>query len=388
MLKRIKITNLLSFGNPGLDLELRPLNVLIGPNGSGKSNLLSVIQLLKSMQTDVFAAMRSSAAIGDWLWRGTKLHSVKIEVFLDGERGRLRHAVELGLGRHDQRFLSEEIDVGSEPESNAFLRSKHGTARTRSAENGLIGPPPGNVLGTASHLDVTRSAVAQLASVGNPIWDLATAYRRIATYLSWQFGPRSANRSPQPTDASGEILLDDFSNLALVLNRIDKSANAKRTLLEHFKQVFEGVNDYRVHIEGGYAQVHLVEGQFDESIPASRLSDGTLRYLSLLAVLCDPAPFASTVCIDEPELGLHPDLLPSLAKLMVEASERMQLIVTTHSDVIIDALSDTPESVIVCERHEGQTSMRRLIASDLTEWLTEYRLGQLWTKGSIGGNRW
>ena len=73
---------------------------------------------------------------------------------------------------------------------------------------------------------------------------------------------------------------------------------------------------------------------------------------------------------------------------MIEASGRMQLIVTTHSDIIIDALSETPESVVVCERHDGQTTMRRLVESELTEWLKDYRLGQLWTKGSIGGNRW
>jgi predicted ATPase len=73
---------------------------------------------------------------------------------------------------------------------------------------------------------------------------------------------------------------------------------------------------------------------------------------------------------------------------MIEASGRMQLIVTTHSDIIIDALSETPESVVVCERHDGQTTMRRLVESELTDWLKDYRLGQLWTKGSIGGNRW
>ena len=67
---------------------------------------------------------------------------------------------------------------------------------------------------------------------------------------------------------------------------------------------------------------------------------------------------------------------------------RCQLIITTHSDILVDALSERPESVVVCEKHDGQTSLRRLDRSDLTRWLKRYGLGQLWTKGKLGGVRW
>ena len=77
-----------------------------------------------------------------------------------------------------------------------------------------------------------------------------------------------------------------------------------------------------------------------------------------------------------------------MADLLVESSERTQLIVTTHSDVLVDALTDQPESVVVCEKHAGQTQMRRLDKVDLAKWLREYRLGDLWTSGELGGNRW
>lgn len=128
-----------------------------------------------------------------------------------------------------------------------------------------------------------------------------------------------------------------------------------------------------------------MEGDF--SIPATRLSDGTLRYLCLLTLLCDPTP-PPLVCLEEPELGLHPDLLPGLARLLVEASERTQLIVTTHSEILVDALTDHPESVIVCEKHQGQTEMRRLDEDELSDWLKKYRLGELWMRGELGGKRW
>ena len=127
------------------------------------------------------------------------------------------------------------------------------------------------------------------------------------------------------------------------------------------------------------------EGDF--SVPATRLSDGTLRYLCLLAILCDPDP-PPLICIEEPELGLHPDILPKLADLLVLTSQRTQLIVTTHSDILVDAMTDCPEVVVVCEKHERKTEMHRLKKEELTSWLAKYRLGQLWTRGQIGGTRW
>ena len=122
-------------------------------------------------------------------------------------------------------------------------------------------------------------------------------------------------------------------------------------------------------------------------ISATRLSDGTLRFLFLLTILLDPAP-PGLIVIEEPELGLHPDLIPKIAELLVSASKRTQLIVTTHSRVLIDALGEDPESVVVCEKHDGQTTFERLDGERMKEWLEKYSLGDLWSKGEIGGNRW
>jgi predicted ATPase len=85
---------------------------------------------------------------------------------------------------------------------------------------------------------------------------------------------------------------------------------------------------------------------------------------------------------------LHPDILPKLADLLVAASERTQLIVTTHSDILVDAMTERPEVVVVCEKNEGATQMRRLKQDELAVWLEKYRLGTLWTQGKIGGTRW
>jgi predicted ATPase len=81
-------------------------------------------------------------------------------------------------------------------------------------------------------------------------------------------------------------------------------------------------------------------------------------------------------------------MLPKLADLMVAASERTQLIVTTHSDILVDAMTSRPEDVVVFEKKDGATCATRLDGDDLAAWLDKYRLGQLWISGQIGGTRW
>ena len=97
---------------------------------------------------------------------------------------------------------------------------------------------------------------------------------------------------------------------------------------------------------------------------------------------------AQLVIIEEPELGLHPDALAIIAELLVEAAQRTQVVVTTHSDVLISALTDHADSVLVCEYLKGGTQMHRLESEKLQEWLKEYRLGEIWRIGKLGGNLW
>jgi predicted ATPase len=215
---------------------------------------------------------------------------------------------------------------------------------------------------------------------------LARNYEKIRIYREWTFGRTAPFRIPQKADMRNEVLAEDFSNLGLFLNRIKtRFPAAKRDILARLTDLYDGLDDFEVSVQGGFVQVFFSEGDF--SIPATRLSDGTLRYLCLLAILCDPDP-PPLICIEEPELGLHPDILPKLADLLKAASERTQVIVTTHSDILVDEMTDTPEAVVVCSKQDGQTRMKRLEAAELAKWLDDYRLGQLWIRGAIGGNRW
>jgi len=187
----------------------------------------------------------------------------------------------------------------------------------------------------------------------------------------------------QPQDR----LTEDASNLAQILARYQSDHRAVfEQINELMKKFYEPVRSVDVRVVGTHLQVAIYEeGGF--STPSYRLSDGTLRWLALLAILLNPTP-APVTCIDEPELGLHPDILPTLADLLREASTRTQLIITTHSRTLVECFSDDPESVCVCEKFDGATEIKRLEADRMKVWLEKYSLGQLWSSGEIGGNRW
>jgi predicted ATPase len=215
---------------------------------------------------------------------------------------------------------------------------------------------------------------------------LASSFERITLFQEWSFGRRNQARSPQRADLPTDFLSPDASNLVLMLHDLVQRPKTRDMVEKYLRHLYEEAERIITKIEGGALQLY-VEERGGEQISAPRLSDGTLRYLSLLAILCHPTP-PPLICIEEPELGLHPDLLPTIAELLKEASTRTQLIVTTHSDALVSALSDVPESVIVCESGKGGTSLRRLDAQQLATWLDEYSLGDVWRMGEIGGTRW
>ncbi len=182
-------------------------------------------------------------------------------------------------------------------------------------------------------------------------------------------------------------MLEDGSNLGLILNDLQNRRETKRLLLEKLRVVYEGIEDVTTKTQGGTIQIFFHEEGLKNSVPATRLSDGTLHYLCLLTVLLHPDP-PPLICIEEPELGLHPDIIPHIADLLVDASKRTQLIVTTHSETLVSKLSDVPESIVVCERDDQGTHLRRLEPDKLRLWLDKYALGELWRMGELGGNRW
>lgn len=386
LIQSIKLNNFLSFSDTSTAIPLRNLNVIIGPNGSGKSNLIEAIELIRATPKDLLIPIRDGGGIRDWLWKGTKKAPVaSIEAVLEYPKGPTSLRYILSFTEVSQRFEITDERVEAEAPNGGYdqpylyykFQNGHGVLNIKGHERRL----------QHEEIEPTQSILSQRKDPDQypELTYLGNSFAKIKLYREWSFGRYTTPRMPQKADLPNEILEADSSNLGLVLNRLRRDPVVKQRLLKALQALYEGIDDYDVQVEGGTVQVFFHEGQF--TVPATRLSDGTLRYLCLLAILCHPTP-PPLVCIEEPELGLHPDVLPTLAELLKEASERCQLIVTTHSDVLVDAMSDQPESVLVAEKSATGTSLTRLDAENLKPWLEKYRLGQLWTRGEIGGTRW
>ena len=381
LLHSIRLKNLLSFKDT--TLELGPLNVLIGPNASGKSNLLAAISLLQAAPTDLNAAILRGGGAREWIWKGA-------------------------LAARPVANIECSLDLGSVEPPLVYELSFTGVGGVLSwVGERLSGPGQdpvyfsrdgGKLIDFAS-----ASAKPEFASISRdgsflsqyknpqdptPTTRLGMSFEAIKIYHEFPTGPLSQVRTGMAAGgASPDVLADGGYNLALVLQEMSFDGSLQRTssYLQKFWELLERV---AVRAEGPILRIYVFEKDLDEPTSAQRLSDGTLKFLCLLAVLLNPR-ISPLVCIEEPEVGLHPDAIQMVAELLVEASQRTQLIVTTHSDALVDALSGTPESVVVCERDfDHSTQFKRLDAEKLAVWLEDYKLGELWRRGEIGGNRW
>ena len=389
VLREVAAKNLLSFGSEGLRLEVKPLNVLIGPNGSGKSNLFEVLALLHAAPTELASPVRAGGGVRNWLWRREPSTAAAVEsvVSVPGRQYPFRHMLEFTESNQrftlvDERVENNVSNPGDvEPDfSYKFRDGNPMVSREAGGDgSGAVGAGPvatdESILSQSPHFLSTYPEMTYLRDVCSSI----------RLYRDWQFGRMNVLRGAQLVDVRQDRLEPDLSDLGMFLNRLRQDPGTKAKLIEKLSDAYEGLTDFELDFQGGSVGVYFAEG--DLAVPASRLSDGSLRYLCLVALLLDPDP-PTLIGLEEPELGLHPDLIPKIADLLVGASSRCQLVVTTHSDVLVDALSERPDSVVVCEKYDGHTTMRRLDGTELAHWLETYRLGQLWTSGELGGVRW
>lgn len=373
LFNRLKVSGFLSFGAEGIDLELRPLNVLIGANGSGKSNLIEAFGVIKgAARSDLTERLNREELAKEWLHKGKG--EARLEAWVNplSPGPVLQH--ELVLREQNGRLeLGGErvLDGGEGPvydfrEGNPLLRIGRGiradrVRRDQSILTLLVDPE--------NYPEFSR---------------LEESYRWMQMHRNFDFGHSSRMRDAQSRDIRSDHLMDGGLNLAAVLSQFP--GEARREVVRCLQHVYEGIVDFRVSTGGSDTRL-FVEEKGGLEVPIRRLSDGTLRYLYLLAILLhpDPPPF---VVIEEPELGLHPDLIHVITKLIREASKRMQIVITTHSRQLIDALSEEPEAVVVCEEEDGESRFERLDGERMKVWLERYSLGELWGKGELGGNRW
>ncbi len=278
---------------------------------------------------------------------------------------------------------SEEVYVTADPHRPNWEPPKIAVRRAREAT--LQGGG-----GSEIKIEKLRADESILSQVRDPsaypaLAEIGDSLQTISFLSAWKAGDKL--HQAQRADLPSGFLLEDGSNLGLALSDLLGRPGLRASLVEKLRLIHEWVQDISLNVRGGFVEVGLHEKGLISAVPATRLSDGTLHYLCLLAILLHPEP-PPLICIEEPELGLHPDSMIAVGELLVGASQRTQLIVTTHSPTLVSALSNVPEAVVVCERGEEGTTLNRVEPAKLEHWLDESTLGDAWQSGALGGNRW
>lgn len=215
---------------------------------------------------------------------------------------------------------------------------------------------------------------------------LRKAIESIAVYAGFNVGEDSKLR--YPTDFSTDSRLKKSgTNLAQVLNDLKLNHSFDFDRLE---DTFHNVNNHFKSIEisnlYGKAYLQLRENNLRKAIGALHISDGTLRFLLLESIFYNPLR-GMLVAIDEPERGLHPDMIKSVADMMKSAAATSQIIAATHSPHLLNQFE--LEDILVFEKQEDNSTIVNTISEeDFPDWPGEYLAGQMWLLGLIGGKRW
>jgi predicted ATPase len=380
LLRKVKLENLLSFRKT--EVELRGLNVLIGANASGKSNLIEAIGLLQAAPVDLNTAIRrlGGVRVVCSLARSQYSPIAAIECKEINDEP-LRYRLEFSEASRGFVILRERLSglasSSTNGDADVYFERSHGTVHFGSSLSEI------STIESVLQRSKSLADTTPITRIGQKLEEIRI-YREFRTTSDSQVRMGAGVSSPPAWDK----LYDGGGNLAVVLWELGLRELHER-VRSYLRRFCDRFNDVEIRLdEAGIAQTYIEESGLLETLVSWRLSDGTLKFLCLLAVLLDPDP-APLICIEEPEVGLHPEAIQIVADALVEASERTQLIVTTHSEALIDALSERPEDVLITERDaDNSTQFRRLDKQQLSLWLEDYSLGRLWRMGEIGGTRW
>lgn len=353
------------------ELRLEPsLAVIVGPNQSGKSSLLDALQLLSDAARGnlVDAIVRCRGGFSTILSRGAEDPTVHLEVELRVPSGQtLRYSLRLGpVGAYDFAVVQEELSEQTQDGPWVPVLSRTGTQAKLSAT--LITVPNGR-----------EALLSQLGSMTHPLVQLVqgalssiTVHPYFQTGAAWAEPDAASMRRPARPEPNARLQATG-NNLAAALSSMrDERPEDWQDFLRMVRRAFPQMRELRLPaVSRGMVQLLWVDDK-GNSFDASELSDGTLSFLAVLCALFQPGN--ALVAIDEPEAHLHPDALMRLVGAARSLSERQPILLTTQSDTLIGLLDDTPESVVVAQREEGEARLVRPGPEELREWLKSFSL--------------
>jgi predicted ATPase len=342
------------------NFELRDLNVLIGANGAGKSNFIELFRMLREMVEGRLQSYVAKAGGGDGLFFGGPKTTPQIHLIFDFGQNNFKITLEPTA---DSRVLISKEFIGH-PNDVYWEWSMKGA-------------------GFESHLKSqwNDEESAHFDGIAHFIYGVIAKW---AVYHFHDTGALSPMRRDQSLEDAA-YLRSDASNVASFLRAMrDDKMKEYSVIRDTIRLVAPFFDDFllKEKINGNEKKVALDWRQKGSDFPFQpwHLSDGTLRFICLATALLQPNP-PPTIVIDEPELGLHPHALEVLAGLLQKASQRVQVIVSTQSAPLLSQFE--PEDVITVSRKNGASTFGRLDKSQLTEWMKDYTLGELWQKNVI-----
>jgi predicted ATPase len=341
MLRTLAIENYRSLRR--LVVPLGRLNVVTGGNGAGKSSLYrSLLLLADASRNGIVAALAREGGLRSALWAGER----------EALRGKTL-PVSLRLGFADDE-LSYCIDLGlPTPKSLAFELDPE--IKRECIWTGPLLKPSALLVDRNRALVRARDANGAWSEVSHGLRSYDTVLGELADpartpevirvrdqMRAWRFYDQlrtdSAAAARRPAvGTTTPVLSGDGSDLASALATIKFLGETR--IHEAIERAFPGAS-LVIDDRDGWVEVGLQQRALGRPLRASELSDGTLRYLLWVAALLTPRP-PELLVLNEPETSLHPDLLVPLGQLISDASEATQVIVVTHSQQLIDALSAT-----------------------------------------------
>jgi len=377
MIRKLQVDNYKSLRN--FELDLRPFNVIVGANAAGKSNIIDALSFLQDCV--ILPNWVSGAVQHRGGWRGINanatIHSDTVfgleidiprTVYYGGEQHRvptdelevLTYDLTLSLVRGSYRVTNEQLRrtsaYGHVPE----------VQMSRTTTEALMSLAPG---GPSTTFGITKDRLALQFPLHYPIH----LTQQIANWQFLNINPATMREAAGLAPTSR--LEWDASNLAAMLRALPAEARAR--VREAMRRDIPGFDSFHTQEAGGNVFFTIDEiGR--KGLPATSVSDGAVRLLALYTLYYGQAP-PVLLCMEEPENGLHPELIETVVEYLRLLSQRTQVIVTTHSQLLVDHCR--PEEIVLVEKVEGVSrAMQVDERSQIQEFLKEWTLGHLWTR--------
>ncbi|GAB6147369.1 AAA family ATPase [Desulfocicer niacini] len=349
------------------DFNLSNLNVLIGGNGAGKSNFIDFFRMLRAMielplpglhRANLKAYIADGGGSDDFLFNGPKItRQIEVEAKFGGNGYRFKLAPTA-----DATFIINDEARYYDGGTSGWWEMASGQSKPELLK------------------EKDKRGVAGGPSVASYIYDAISSWKIYHFHDTSKMAPM---RRFETVDDC-EYLRFDAANIAPFLFDLKHhKKNVYEQIVETIRLVTPFFDDFILKPnKNEKIRLRWRQKGSDYPLKPQHMSDGTLRFICLATALLQPDP-PSTIIIDEPELGLHPYAIEILAELISATSQKTQVIISTQSPALVDYFE--PNDIIVVNREKGASVFKRLNEEELSTWLEDYSLGELWRKNIVAG---